>query len=190
MPALRIDPMRVEDLDEVLVIERASFPHPWSRQAFLYELRENRVARLWVARPADGPGGPIVGYVCLWRIADEVHVTNVAVHPAHRQRGVARHLLGTLLALYRAEGARRAALEVRPSNRPARRLYETFGFREVGLRKGYYFDTGEDALLMEARLDAPEAAGPEGRPGAGPADRGSPPPGGPGTLARRDALSP
>jgi ribosomal-protein-alanine N-acetyltransferase len=159
--------MRVEDLDAVLAIERLSFPHPWSRQAFLYELRDNRVARLWVARlAADGPEGPIVGYLCLWLIADEVHVTNVAVHPAHRQRGIGRHLLGTLLELYRQGGARRAALEVRPSNHSARRLYEAFGFRQVGLRKGYYFDTGEDALLMEASL---ETDGGEGR--ASPATR-------------------
>ena len=151
-----IDPMRVEDLDEVLAIERASFPHPWSRQAFLYELRENRVARLWVGRAANEPGAPVIAYLCLWLIADEVHVTNFAVHPSYRHRGIGRQLMGTLLELYRQQGATRAALEVRPSNHEARRLYETFGFRQIGLRKGYYFDSGEDALLMETRL------GPEG----------------------------
>jgi ribosomal-protein-alanine N-acetyltransferase len=162
---LRIEPMRVDDLDAVLAIERASFPHPWSRQAFLYELRENRVARLWVARlpaeePESPPEAPIVGYLCLWLVADEVHVTNFAVDPTHRQRGLGRHLLGTLLELYRRNGARRAALEVRPSNHSARRLYEAFGFRQVGLRKGYYFDTGEDALLMEARFEEEGGGGP------------------------------
>jgi [ribosomal protein S18]-alanine N-acetyltransferase len=151
---LRIEAMRLDDLDAVLAIERASFPHPWSRQAFLYELRENRVARLWVARLEAGPPDPpIVGYLCLWLIADEVHVTNFAVDPTYRQRGIGRHLLGTLLELYRRDGAQRAALEVRPTNHSARRLYEAFGFRQVGLRKGYYFDTGEDALLMEARFE-------------------------------------
>ena len=156
MSALRVDPMGVDDLDQVLAIERASFPHPWSRQAFLYELRENRVARLWVARATEEAGTPVVGYLCLWVIADEVHITNFAVHPAYRRRGIGRRLMGTLLDLYRQEGATRAALEVRPSNDQARRLYEAFGFRQVGFRKGYYFDTGEDAVLMEARL------GPEG----------------------------
>jgi ribosomal-protein-alanine N-acetyltransferase len=169
---LRIEPMRVDDLDAVLAIERVSFPHPWSRQAFLYELRENRVARLWVARlpaedaeppPEAPPEAPIVGYLCLWLVADEMHVTNFAVDPTHRQRGLGRHLLGTLLELYRRNGARRAALEVRPSNHSARRLYEAFGFRQVGLRKGYYFDTGEDALLMEARFEE------EGGQGSAPA---------------------
>jgi ribosomal-protein-alanine N-acetyltransferase len=157
--------MRIEDLDEVLAIERASFPHPWSRHAFAYELTENRVARLWVARPS-GPSGPsegptppgeapIVGYLCLWVIADEIHVTNFAVHPDRRGRGLGRELLGTLLEVYRQQGATRAALEVRLGNQQARRLYDSFGFRQIGLRKGYYFDTGEDALLMEAALTPP-----------------------------------
>lgn len=149
---LVIEPMRVEDLDAVLAIERDSFSHPWSRQAFLYELRENRVAELWVAREAGACPGEVVGYLCLWRVADEVHVTNFAVAPARRRAGVGRWLLATLLEHYRARGVRRAALEVRVANEAARRLYEQVGFRAVGVRKGYYFDTGEDALLMEAEL--------------------------------------
>ena len=153
MSGLRVEPMRAEDVDAVVAIERASFTNPWSRHAFMYELRENRVASLWVARAPDPTGGSaVVAYLCLWLIVDEVHVTNIAVHPAHRHRGIARHLLGTLLEYCRRKGATRVTLEVRPSNHTARRLYEGFGFREVGLRKGYYFDTGEDALLMEARL--------------------------------------
>jgi ribosomal-protein-alanine N-acetyltransferase len=165
--------MRVEDLDAVLAIERASFTNPWSRQAFLYELRDNRVARLWVARTAaGGPPAVITGYLCLWFIADELHVTNFAVHPAARQRGIGRQLLATLLEHYRRHGATRAALEVRVGNETARRLYEELGFREVGLRKGYYFDTGEDALVMEAgplgqaRGPAARETGTRGSPGA------------------------
>lgn len=153
---LSIEPMRLEDLDEVLVTERASFTNPWSRQAFTYELRQNRVAHLWVARaprPDDVAGrSMVVGYLCLWLIGDEVHVTNLAVHPTYRRRGVGRHLLATLLEHYRRQGATRAALEVRPTNQEARELYARFGFRQIGLRKGYYFDTGEDALLLEALL--------------------------------------
>lgn len=165
MSGIRIEPMRLEDVDEVLATERVSFPHPWSRQAFVYELRENRVARLWVARAAEVSRTPVVAYLCLWLIADEVHVTNFAVHPDYRCRGIGRELMGTLLERYRQEGATRAALEVRPSNHRARRLYEAFGFRQVGLRKGYYFDTGEDALVLEARLAPPRAS--EGREGGG-----------------------
>jgi len=184
VPDIRIDPMRLRDLDEVLVIERASFPHPWSRHAFAYELTENRVARLWVARAADDAGvpadAPIAGYLCLWLIADEVHVTNVAVHPDRRAQGVARHLLGTLLELYRQQGATRAALEVRPTNERALRLYEGLGFRRVGLRKGYYFDPGEDALLMEARLPLGGEREPPDPPGRLPTGRSA---GNPGTTS-------
>lgn len=165
-PAMRVEPMRIEDLDEVLGIERVSFPTPWSRHAFLHELRENRVANLWVARaaergdeggsaPGHPPSGTVAGYLCCWVIVDEVHVTNLAVHPACRRRGVAGRLLGTVLEYYRRIGATRAGLEVRAGNVEARRLYETFGFRQVGLRKGYYFDTGEDALLLEVALAQP-----------------------------------
>jgi len=157
VPDVRIEPMRADDLDAVLEIERASFKTPWSRQAFLHELERNRVAGLWVARAArsgaaDGTS-PVVGYLCLWVVVDEVHVTNLAVDPAWRGEGIGRRLLGALLAYHRAAGARRAFLEVRPDNAWARRLYHGLGFQEVGRRRGYYIDTGEDALLLEARLD-------------------------------------
>jgi ribosomal-protein-alanine N-acetyltransferase len=157
VPDIRVEPMRAADLEAVLRIERASFHTPWSRQAFVHELERNQVARLWVARgerPGEAGGAtPVVGYLCLWAVADEVHVTNLAVDPARRGEGIGRFLLGTLLARHRALGARRAFLEVRPGNVEARRLYEGLGFRVVGRRRGYYVDTGEDALLLEARLD-------------------------------------
>ncbi len=166
MSGLRVESMRIADVDEVLAIERASFTNPWSRHAFVYELRENRVASLWVARTEDVAGAsPVVGYLCLWLIADEVHITNFAVHPAHRHRGIGRYLLGTLLEHCRQNGATRVRLEVRPSNHAARRLYEAFGFRQVGLRRGYYFDTGEDAILMEAPLPVSAPGAPKGRSG-------------------------
>ena len=173
VPDVRIEPMRAADLEAVLQIERASFHTPWSRQAFVHELERNRVAGLWVARGARA-GEPraagVVGYLCLWAVADEVHVTNLAVHPEWRGEGIGRLLLGTLLAYHRGQGARRAFLEVRPENAEARRLYEGLGFQEVGRRRGYYVDTGEDALLLEARLDTEIfATGNAGRAGtAGP----------------------
>lgn len=146
---LAIDRMRAEDLDEVLAIERASFGMPWSRGAFVYEMQQNRVARCWVMRD----GGGVVGYICLWEIADEVHVTNVAVDPGRRRQGIARALLGGVIDDGRARKLRMVVLEVRPSNRDALTLYESFGFRVVGRRRGYYYDTGEDALIMETTLD-------------------------------------
>ena len=155
---LSLAPMTIEDLDEVLVIEKASFHTPWSRGAFRYELTQNRVARSVVARL----GRELAGYLCLWEIGHEIHVTNLAVHPRFRRRGVARALLGAMLAEARGKAVELVFLEVRPTNVEARALYESLGFRVIGRRKGYYFDTGEDALVMEARLAAetsPPAAG-------------------------------
>ena len=145
-----VELMRADDLDAVLAIERASFSMPWSRGAFLYEIQQNRVARCWVMRDE----GEVVGYLCLWEVADEVHITNIAVRPDRRRRGLARTLLGGLLDEARQRHLRQVVLEVRPSNTEARTLYESFGFRVVGRRRGYYYDTGEDALVMEADLQA------------------------------------
>jgi ribosomal-protein-alanine N-acetyltransferase len=140
------------DLEEVLPIEHASFPTPWSRAAFLYELKQNQLARCWVAR-GETTGAPVVlGYLCLWEIGPEVHITNLAVHPDWRRRGIAGALLGRTLEDARQRQLRLAILEVRPTNTEARELYERLGFRVIGRRKGYYVDTGEDALVMEADL--------------------------------------
>jgi ribosomal-protein-alanine N-acetyltransferase len=146
----RLSLMTLEDLDDVLAIERASFQTPWSRGAFRYELTQNRVARSVVARV----GGRLVGYLCLWEIGHEIHITNLAVHPTFRRRGSARALLAHTLEQARQGGVELVFLEVRPTNVEALTLYESFGFRIIGRRKGYYLDTGEDALVMEARLDA------------------------------------
>ncbi len=148
MSLLSIERMRLPDLDDVLSIERASFSMPWSRGAFLYEMEQNQVARCFVVRD----GGRVAGYVCLWEVADELHVTNIAVHPDRRRRGIARTLLGRVIDDARQRAIRLVVLEVRPSNAEALALYESFGFRVVGRRRGYYYDTGEDALVMEASL--------------------------------------
>jgi ribosomal-protein-alanine N-acetyltransferase len=150
VPSLSISPMRPDDLDEVVAIERASFGMPWSRGAFLYEIQQNRVARCWIMREDDR----VAAYLCLWEIGDELHVTNIAVHPALRRRGLARRLLSAILDDGRARHLRAVTLEVRPTNDEARTLYESFGFRVVGRRRGYYYDTGEDALIMESDLQA------------------------------------
>jgi len=148
VPPRSVDRMGPEDLDEVLAIERASFSMPWSRGAFLYEMQQNRVARCWVMRE----DGRVIGYLCLWEIADELHITNIAVHPTRRRQGVGRVLLQGVLEDARERRLRLVVLEVRPSNTEARTLYEGFGFRVIGRRRGYYYDTGEDALVMEADL--------------------------------------
>ena len=143
---LRIGPMTVADLPEVHGIEQASFSVPWPDEAYRSELLANRLASYLVVR-ADGVDG-IIAYGGIWLMVDEAHITTFAVDPAWRRQGVGETLLLALLDLALARHAREATLEVRLSNLPARRLYEKYGFRPVGLRPRYYSDNGEDALIM------------------------------------------
>jgi len=142
--ALRIEPMTIDDLPAVHAIERASFAVPWPDDAYRNEIRTNRLASYVVARLADD----VVGFAGLWVMVDEAHVTTFAVHPGWRRRGVGERLLLALLDLAVGRRAREATLEVRLSNLPARKLYEKYGFRPVGIRPRYYSDNGEDALIM------------------------------------------
>ena len=155
--------MAVSDLDEVLEIERVSFPTPWTRAAFRYEIEQNKVARCTTIRTRLG----VIGYLCLWEIGHEIHITNLAVHPEWRRRGAARGLLAAAMAGGAARGVILAFLEVRPSNTRALALYESLGFQVIGRRNGYYFDTGEDALVMEARLGGDAAPAVAGNQSAG-----------------------
>lgn len=148
-----IRPMRLEDLEAVVTIERLSFTLPWSERAYRYELTENAAARLWVAEEA----GQVVGMLVLWLILDEAHIATLAVHPAHRQRGIARRLLLQALRSAGQEGARQAFLEVRQSNLAAQRLYQQLGFEISGRRPRYYRDNNEDALLMTLKEDTIQA---------------------------------
>src|SRR6266404_6685446 len=138
--------MRPQDLRQVLAIERSSFDNPWSSALFLQELRIP-FSRILVVRPPGGADEPVVGYLCRWFVADEIHVLNIAVHPAHRGRGIGAILLGEALREARAGHAEAVTLEVRRSNEAARRLYASFEFEEVGVRRNYY-GRGEDALIM------------------------------------------
>ena len=142
--------MRRDDLPGVLDIERRSFAQPWSRAFFEKELA-TPFARLIVAVEAGRTGPAVVGYTCRWRVTDEVHVLNVAVHPDRRGRGFGRLLLEATLGEARSSRARIVYLEVRAGNVVARRLYRSLGFRELGVRRGYY-GPGQDAIVMELRL--------------------------------------
>lgn len=139
-----IDPMRVRDLTEVLTVERLSFSIPWSKNAFLSELIGNDRAHYLVAKVNDR----VVGYIGVWIIADEGHITNVAVHPEYRGRAIGRRLLLSVAELAQAKGGRRLTLEVRRSNLGAQRLYRSLGFESAGIRRGYYRDDNEDAIIM------------------------------------------
>jgi [ribosomal protein S18]-alanine N-acetyltransferase len=140
----RVDAMTLDDLPAVHAIERASFAAPWPDDAYRSELLTNRLATYVVARL----GEVVIGFAGLWMMVDEAHVTTFAVDPRWRRRGVGERLLVVLLDVALARDAREATLEVRLSNLPARRLYEKYGFRPVGIRPRYYTDNGEDALIM------------------------------------------
>jgi ribosomal-protein-alanine N-acetyltransferase len=141
----QIEAMRVEDLEEVLEIEAASFPTPWSRNSFLYELLENERAIYLVAR---NDFNKVVGYIGMWVVFDEGHITNLAAHPLHRHQGVAKALLSQLIKVARENGVKHLTLEVRRSNLLAQDLYQKIGFVHMGIRRKYYLDNKEDALIM------------------------------------------
>lgn len=141
---LVIRPMRSEDVTIVAEIDRLSFSLPWSERAFCYEIRENPTARPWVAEWR----GCVVGMLVLWLVLDEAHIATLAVHPDYRRRGIGARLLTTALEAARAEGAKRAFLEVRASNLAAQAMYAKLGFVADGRRLHYYKDNGEDAVLM------------------------------------------
>jgi ribosomal-protein-alanine N-acetyltransferase len=139
-----IEDMRLEDLDAVQEVERASFPIPWPANAFRHELTQNKNAYYIVAKE----GGRIVGYAGLWLSLDEAHITTFAVLPAYRRRKIGERMLVALFDRAAKLGAEWLTLEVRASNLPAQRLYEKYGFRPAGIRRRYYSDNNEDAIIM------------------------------------------
>ncbi len=144
---LKIRRMGRRDIDQILEIENLCFPIPWSRESFLSELR-NPLAYYLVAQE----GFVLQGYAGIWLIFDEGHITNVAVHPRARGKRIGELLLTNILAFVKANGAITVTLEVRPSNDAAQALYRRMGFKPAGVRKGYYTDNGEDAIIMTREI--------------------------------------
>ena len=132
------------DAEAIYDIERLCFPDPWSLSSLIDELTRNPRA-FYVVAELDGQ---IAGYAGLWWVGDEGHITNVAVRPGFRNRRVASGILQVMLDFTAGEGIKHHTLEVRRSNLPAIGLYEKFGFSVEGVRKGYYLNNGEDALIM------------------------------------------
>jgi ribosomal-protein-alanine N-acetyltransferase len=133
------------DLDAVLAIEAESFTSPWTREMYLAELRNVGVSFCYLARDEAGHA---LGFCSFWRIVDELHINNLAVLPAYRRRGIGSTLLIYVLQEGARLGAHSATLEVRRSNEDARRLYERFGFAASGVRRAYYTNPVEDAVVM------------------------------------------
>ena len=141
---LTFRPMQVEDVEEVLAIEEASFSMPWSRESMLHELEGDHGAHYIVALLGD----EILGYAGFWQVFDEAHITNVAVRPDSRGQGVGEALLAELDGLCRKLGILYQTLEVRVTNMPARRLYQKAGFYSAGIRPGFYEKPREDADIL------------------------------------------
>lgn len=139
--------MELPHVEAVARIEKECFPIPWPRETLEFEVLYNDLAEYIVA--LDGPR--VVGYGGMWMVLDEAHITNIAVTPLYRRRGIGRMLIHGLARRAVALGANRMALEVRPSNEPARNLYRSLGFTNCGRRRGYYQDNNEDAIIMWRR---------------------------------------
>ncbi len=134
----------LQDAEAMAALDHQCFAVPWSRQAFEQELSINDAAFYLIA----AMGEETIGYAGLWAILDEGHITNIAVHPAHRRKGLGEMLLAELIRISEENGILRHTLEVRASNEPAIKLYEKFDFKAEGIRKGYYEDNGEDAIIL------------------------------------------
>lgn len=150
---IRTSEFREGDLSEIIAIERASFPSPWTENIFRGEL-SNQISRIIVGRDDISHGNGVAGYIVYWLVADEMHLHNLAVRRELRRLRVASLLLEEAIRSAKSEGARRITLEVRRSNLPAQELYKKFDLSVKDIRPGYYGDTGEDALILWGEIDS------------------------------------
>lgn len=141
-------PMSTAHIEGVSEVEKLVFSTPWSKEAFTKEVTENNFAFYLVVLD----GEKVVAYVGSWIIIDECHITNIAVHPDYRRQGIAQRLLEILIDTVRLRGTMAMTLEVRVSNKAAQLLYKKLGFEENGIRKAYYSDNNEDAMIMWLNL--------------------------------------
>ena len=148
MADVKIRRMTWLDVEEVTQVEEASFAIPWTKEAFMNEMLRNEQAIYFVAVHDKR----VVGFVCVWTIVDEGHITNIAVLPEFRGQGIGNQLLAELVAFAKSKGLVGLTLEVRVSNVGAQKLYEQFGFTQAGRRRRYYQDNNEDAYIYWAKL--------------------------------------
>ena len=134
-----------QDLDGVLAVESESFANPWTRDMYAWELQNRSMCHILLVRTADCR---VAGFCAFWLVFDEIHINNIAMRPDFRARGIGTALLRQVLSEGSRLGARRATLEVRASNEGARRLYERMGFYVARVRRNYYSDPVEDALIL------------------------------------------
>ena len=140
-----------EDLNGVLDVEAESFTNPWTREMYAWELQNRTVCHIYVVRTDEHR---VAGFCAFWLVVDEIHINNVAIRPDLRGRGYGTALLQRVFDEARRLGARRATLEVRVSNLDAQRLYARLGFTPAGVRRGYYSNPVEDAVILWRDDDA------------------------------------
>jgi len=144
MVDVRLESMRNNHIAAVLEIEHEAFASPWTADMFLQEVQDNGLSRSYVALE----DGHVVGYFVSWFLNQEVHLLNIAVASSHQRKGIAKYMLRYLLDMAKRELKQLVTLEVRESNQAAIDLYRSFGFTRVGVRRQYYYDDKEDAVLM------------------------------------------
>lgn len=146
---MRIRPMELTDIDKVHMVDVASFSAPWKKETYEHEVNTNEYAHYFIVETDEGN---VVGYVGLWLILEDAQITNIAIHPKYRGYKIGEKLFGFAMQYAMNEGAKRLSLEVRVSNIIAQQLYRKFGLVPGGVRKGYYPDNGEDAIVMWVEL--------------------------------------
>lgn len=143
--SIKIKPMEKSDIDAVIAIEEKAYgPHHWSKESFMGEL-SNELAKYF---SVFSENGDLIAYCGCWQILEEAHITNIAVDPDFRQKHIGEAMLKTIIDECYKNMAKYITLEVRVGNKPAIGLYEKYGFKSLGTRKGYYQDNNEDALIM------------------------------------------
>ncbi|MEA2006238.1 MAG: ribosomal protein S18-alanine N-acetyltransferase [Acidobacteriota bacterium] len=142
--------MEEKDLPFVLEIERLSFSIPWPETSFKGEIENYPISNPYVI--IYKPQNKVIGHIIYWRVQSEVQISNVAIHPDFRRMGIGRSVLEEVLSHVKKQGVQFVVLEVRPSNFVARSLYNKLGFKVIGIRKNYYHQPNEDALVMRKNL--------------------------------------
>ncbi len=160
---LEYAPAKLADLEQIMMIERVSFPYPWTEGMVVSELCDAPFSFSYVAR--DPEKNRIIAYVFMRALFDELHLLSIAVAPAWRRQGIGEALLALVLKTVHEKGLKRISLEVRVSNLPACKLYRKFGFKEVGLRRGYYCKPTENGLALQYEVPTPPLMKAVGFPG-------------------------
>ena len=150
---VKIRPMIMSDIQFVQEIDQKSFQNPWPLNSYKYEIQENENSKPWVIEKTDHDLARICGMAVIWNIVDEAHLGTIAIHPDYRETGVGKTLLASILLSAIDDGMLTGFLEVRESNRSAINMYKSIGFEIDGIRKAYYQDNNENAILMSIDLN-------------------------------------